>query len=113
MLRTCVSLCFACVWLLQAQNSSPPETAARAVLDSQCASCHGSAQMSGLDLRSREGMLKGGKRGAAVVPGHPEQSLLMKAILREGELKMPPGKQALASSDVAILREWIEKGAPW
>jgi len=69
--------------------------------------------MSGLDLRSREGILKGGKRGPAIVPGHPDQSLMMKAILREGDLKMPPGKQGLAATEVAVVREWIEKGAPW
>jgi len=67
--------------------------------------------MSGLDLRSREAILKGGKRGPAIVPGQPDQSLLMKAILREGDLKMPPGKQGLSTNEIAAVREWIAKGA--
>src|SRR5438445_4307517 len=33
--------------------------------------------------------------------------------MRQGDLQMPPGKQALASGDVARLRSWIEAGAPW
>ena len=51
--------------------------------------------MSDLDLRERDTILKGGKRGPAIVPGKAEESLLYKAVRREGELQMPPGKTAL------------------
>jgi len=69
--------------------------------------------MSGLDVRSSEGLLKGGKRGPAIVPGKSSESRLLKAVKREGELKMPPGNAALDPSDVALLGEWIDAGAPW
>ena len=67
--------------------------------------------MSDLDLREPATILKGGKRGPAVVPGNAEASLLYKAIKRDGELQMPPGKVALTAAEVAIIRDWIDGGA--
>src|SRR4051794_17187535 len=84
---------------------------AKAILDQKCVSCHGSARMSDLDLRDSGTILKGGKRGAAVVPGNAEGSLLYKAVKREGELQMPPGKVPLTSAEIAVLRDWINAGA--
>jgi hypothetical protein len=86
---------------------------AQAILGEKCASCHGAARMSEFDLRTREGLLKGGKRGAAVTPGRAAQSLLIQAVERGGELKMPPGKDALTAAEVQVLREWIDGGARW
>ena len=69
----------------------------RPVLAERCYGCHSSklkAPQGDFYADSKEGLLKGGKSGApAVVPGKPEESLLIKAI--EGthkDLKMPPGK---------------------
>ena len=75
--------------------------------------CHGAARMSDLDLRSQATLLKGGKRGAAIVRGNAAASLLVGAVKREGELKMPPGDASLKPSDVALLGDWIDAGAPW
>src|SRR5712671_4766507 len=83
---------------------------AGAILEARCLNCHGAARMSDLDLRQQETMLKGGKRGPAIVPGKAEQSLLYKAVKREGELQMPPGKVGLTPSEVAIIRDWIDAG---
>ena len=69
--------------------------------------------MSGLDLRARESMLKGGGKGPALVPGNAEESLLFLAASHRGELKMPPGKPALSAHDLDALRVWIDEGAPW
>src|SRR5262249_55185255 len=82
-------------------QSDPAEKSARSILDTKCAGCHGPAQMSGLDVRDRTTILKGGKRGPAIVPGNAEQSLLFKAIRRDGDLQMPPGKSALTAAEVA------------
>jgi mono/diheme cytochrome c family protein len=58
------------------------------VLYLRCTVCHGlRRQEGGLDLRTRASILKGGKSGPAMVPGHPEQSLILKRI-QSGE--MPP-----------------------
>jgi len=69
--------------------------------------------MSGLDLRSSDGLLQGGKRGPAILPGDASKSLLFSVIEREGELKMPPGDTSLKPSDIALLGKWIDAGAPW
>jgi len=84
---------------------------AKAILDTKCLVCHGDARMSDLDLRELTTVLKGGKRGPAVVPGNAEASLLYKAVKREGELQMPPGKTPLTPSEIGILRDWINAGA--
>src|SRR5712692_7447545 len=88
-------------------QSASVEKAAKAVLDAKCVSCHGEARMSELDFRELGTILKGGKRGPAVVPGNAEASLLYKAVRREGELQMPAGKAPLTPSEVSVLRDWI------
>src|SRR5713226_1466895 len=69
----------------------------RPLLTSRCYGCHSSKldqPMSGLLLDSRAGMLRGGKSGApAIVPGKPDDSLLISAVRRVNkDLQMPPGK---------------------
>ena len=87
--------------------------AARQILDKNCVGCHGPAKMGGLDLRERASLLKGGKRGPAVVPGDASASLLYRAVRREGDLQMPPGKNGLAAAEVETLKAWIDSGASW
>jgi mono/diheme cytochrome c family protein len=95
-----------------AQN--PPESSALRVLNANCSACHGAAaQMSGLDLHTREAALKGGSRGAAIVPGKAAESLLYQAVLRKGPLQMPPGKKGLSDADVEAIKTWIDQGAKW
>ncbi len=54
----------------------------------------------------------GGDSGPAIIPGEPEESLLIKAVsYKEKKLKMPP-KDKLEANEVAILKEWIRRGAP-
>ncbi|MCX6613062.1 MAG: PSD1 and planctomycete cytochrome C domain-containing protein, partial [Acidobacteria bacterium] len=89
------------------------DESARKILSTQCVSCHGAAKMGGLDLRSREAMLQGGARGAAVVPGKATDSILYQAVERKGNLAMPPGKKALTELEVATIRNWIDGGAKW
>src|SRR6266852_7068437 len=96
-----------------AAQSQSSAVAARNILEKRCQSCHGSVQMSGLDLRQRETILKGGARGPAVKPGNAGESILFQAAARVGDLKMPPGKDVLAPDDLEVLRKWIEDGAPW
>lgn len=85
----------------------------RPLLVENCASCHNAEEQSG-DLRvdSLAALIGGGESGPALVPYSPQRSLLMKAVRREGELKMPPD-DPLATGKVAKLEKWIEMGAPW
>ena len=106
---------------LCAQTAPSPEGLAfferniRPLLAANCYGCHSSKldkPMGGLLLDSRAGMLRGGKSGAAIVPGKPEQSLLLGAVLgSRPDLKMPPGKQ-LTPSEIEQLAQWIQMGAP-
>jgi cytochrome c553 len=92
--------------------AAPAYEAARAILESRCAACHGQAQTSGLDIRQRETILKGGKRGPAVIPGKADESLLYKVVAHVGDLQMPPAKP-LTAEEVAVIRAWINEGAVW
>src|SRR5262245_61227478 len=87
----------------------------RPLLVERCAECHaeGAKKMKGgLRVDSREGLLRGGESGAAVVPGKPEQSLLLKAMRWTDEnLQMPP-KAALPKEQVDAVEAWIRMGAP-
>jgi hypothetical protein len=84
------------------------------LLDSRCVSCHSAEKVKGgLRLDSREAALKGGDGGPAVVPGKPNDSLLLQAVMHsKKDLEMPP-KEKLTTNDIAVFRKWIEDGAPW
>ena len=92
------------------------ENKVRPVLVKNCFRCHGENEKAikgGLRLTSREGILKGGDTGPAIVPGNPEQSLLVKAIrYKDTNTAMPP-KQKLTDTEIAALTKWVEIGAPW
>ncbi len=82
-------------------------------LAAKCQTCHGEDGAAGLDLRSRESLLKGGQRGPGVIPGAAEKSLLYLALLgRDGFKQMPPGNP-LAADLIAAFKQWIDAGAPW
>jgi len=88
------------------------EKQVRPLLVKQCFSCHGQdQQFSSLRVDSREALLKGGKRGPAIIPGDATLSLLAKAVRHEG-LKMPMGSK-LAPEEIADIEKWINLGAPW
>jgi hypothetical protein len=100
--------------VVPAETSDETSRVALSVLEKNCMSCHGAAQMSGLDMRQREGLLKGGKRGPAITPGKPDQSLVYLSAAHQGELKMPLGSSnPLPAEDLAALKKWIEEGALW
>ena len=108
-----VHLVAPCTPLLGQADSSTSE-AALAILTNKCVACHGLAQMSGLDVRERDSLLRGGKRGPAVVPGVPEDSLLFLASAHQGDLKMPPASGSpLPVSELDILEKWIHEGVVW
>ena len=83
---------------------------AYSVLRQNCFACHGTAKMSGLDLRSAEGIRTGGDNGQVVVPSEPQSSRLYQFVTHQEKPTMPPGKK-LSDADLDILRRWIEAGA--
>ena len=92
------------------------EAKIRPVLIESCLRCHGDSKKSGaLRIDSREALLKGGASGEAIVPGKPEESLLIRAIQRQEDVSaMPPEKEkALRPNQVADFVAWIKAGAVW
>ena len=87
----------------------------RPMLERSCFECHShqSGKMkNGLTLDSRDGWATGGDAGPGGKPGDPDKSLLIKAVRHDDpELKMPP-KRKLPDDEIAMLEEWVRRGAP-
>jgi hypothetical protein len=88
------------------------ESKIRPLLETKCIECHGEALQEGkLRLDSRQGWQKGGTSGSPIKPGHPESSLLIKAVRHaDKDLHMPPDNP-LPAKDIALLVEWVRQGA--
>src|SRR5262249_32170828 len=79
------------------------------LLQSRCVRCHGASNPKAkLSLADADGLRRGGRHGAVVAPGKPDDSPLWQFV-RDG--RMPP-KEPLAEGERALLRRWIESGAP-
>src|SRR5579862_6509539 len=91
------------------------ESKVRPILVEHCYKCHSDQAehvKGGLLLDTREGCLKGGDTGPAVVPGDPKKSLLIKAVsYTDSDLQMPPKNEKLSDADIDTLVKWIESGA--
>ncbi len=86
----------------------------RPVLVEHCYECHSGKSKrleAGLRLDSRAAVLAGGDSGPAIVPGKPDESLLVEAIRYES-FEMPP-RGRLPDEAVQLLVKWTEMGAPW
>src|SRR6266436_8265076 len=86
----------------------------RPVLVSKCYQCHSASakELKGeLRLDTKEGLRKGGESGSSIIPGKPDESLLIKALRYEDGLEMPP-KDKLPDATIANFVKWIEMGAP-
>ena len=90
------------------------ESKIRPVLVERCYACHGDDPRKirgGLVLLDAEGLRTGGDSGAVIVPGSPEDSLLIEALHYEGLTQMPPDGK-LPASVIADFELWIRRGAP-
>ena len=83
-----------------------------AILQTRCVVCHGKDKESGLDARTREGLLKGGGRGPAIKPGDADESPLYRFVAGEEKPRMPMGEE-LSEYQIGLLKQWIDKGAAW
>src|SRR5579863_1252878 len=94
------------------------EKRVRPVLVDRCVSCHSAAKgktKGNLALDTREGWRKGGDSGPPIIPGKPQESLLVRAIRHEEEdgPQMPPEEAGgkLPEVQIAALVEWVRRGA--
>lgn len=90
------------------------------ILAEHCTLCHGvdaAVRKSGLRFDLRDSALKGGESGtAAIVPGQPEKSELIRRITStDADVVMPPPrhKKALSEKQIGVLTRWIKEGASY
>ena len=85
------------------------------LLISRCADCHGPDKQEGqLRIDARAAVFSGGVSGPSVVKGKADESILYQRIADIGdEARMPPGDDPLADAEVALIKKWIDQGAPW
>src|SRR4051812_38997737 len=126
------ALSFAALWLAMSTAMSAPSPIQVAVptreepvsyagvvadiLDAKCVGCHSSVLAENkLSLEDVASMLKGGKRGPAVVPGKADDSLIFQMAAHRVEPVMPPADKknakALTPEELGLLKLWIDAGA--
>ncbi|MGQ0554269.1 MAG: PSD1 and planctomycete cytochrome C domain-containing protein [Planctomycetota bacterium] len=92
------------------------EEQVRPILANNCFDCHGPEAVKlkgGLRMTGTASLVAGGDLGPALVPGDIEASRLVRAVrYTDPDLQMPPSGR-LSPSDVAVLEEWVRRGAPW
>jgi uncharacterized protein DUF1553/uncharacterized protein DUF1549/cytochrome c len=110
------------VWSKAAAAAAPPPAGAppdpafapvHGLFLSRCVRCHGpDRQEKGLRLDTRAGALRGGEAGPVVLPGKSADSLLLKRLLGQVEPRMPYQEAPLDAGQIALVRSWIDAGAP-
>ncbi len=118
-LRMALALAWAMVGVrvVHAQNAGVEffEKKIRPALVEHCYRCHGTNLKKirgGLALDTRAGWVKGGDSGPAVVPGHPDKSLLIQAIRFTDHVSNMPPKGKLPATVIADFEAWVAMGAP-
>ncbi|MSR75348.1 MAG: DUF1553 domain-containing protein [Planctomycetes bacterium] len=98
--------------LAQAQVAALWERA-RPVIERHCVRCHMPAKLrGGLDLSSREALLRGGKHGQVVDLAAPQSSRLLASVRAEQQPRMPYKEDALGPESIAALEAWVAAGVP-
>jgi hypothetical protein len=88
----------------------------RPIFVAHCYNCHSQdfKEAGGLRVDTHDGFFAGGKSGPVVIPGHPEQSLLIKKLLlNDPKHRMPQSAPPLSTDEIAILTKWVGDGAAW
>jgi hypothetical protein len=107
------------VWAAPASPTIDFQRQVRPILSDNCFLCHGpdkGTRMVEMRLDMKEGAMAVRKNGTVIVPGKPEESLLIKRIFSDDpNYRMPPtfSHKTLSAEQKETLRKWIEQGAPW
>ena len=114
-----LALCATRLLLAQMAPAVDFQREVRPILSDNCFQCHGpdsAARQSGLRLDRRESALEARPNGAPIVPGKSAESLLYRRI-SDPDLnsRMPPPEshKQLTPAQIALLKRWIDGGAPW
>ncbi len=87
----------------------------RPIFVRKCLKCHGGEAeiQSGFNLATREGLLKGGMNGKAVIPGNSRSSRLYRLITHAEEPYMPQDAPKLSDAEIGQIASWIDHGAQY
>jgi mono/diheme cytochrome c family protein len=93
-------------------------TRLKPVLEYYCTECHNprlAPVFGGLDLTTGRAAMTTGSHAPVILPGHPDQSLLV-TVLRLGHEEvfgMPPAPDKISDDEFNGVRAWIQQGAHW
>ncbi len=87
-------------------------TVVKPLLARYCVGCHGpTRQKAGLRLDTGAAVRKGDAAGSVVVPGKPDESRLLAAVLGTGDgERMPLDAPPLSTEQIERIREWVAQG---
>ncbi len=86
----------------------------RQILLDRCVDCHGGETLEGeFNIATREGLLKGGEKGAAIVPGKPQESRLYRLLTHDEKPHMPYDEEKLPAAEISAIAKWIDLEAPY
>ncbi len=84
-----------------------------AIFQNRCNACHNNdKKKGGLILDNFASLMQGGGSGAVVEPGDPDNSRLYLLVAHEEEPAMPPNSPKIPDAEIALIKQWIEAGAP-
>lgn len=115
-LWVCIGLCLGCGSLAHGDEAAKPVdylTEIKPLLSHHCFNCHGpETQKAGFRVDTAPALIQGGDTGEAIVPGKPDDSLLVHAITgTNGATKMPPKDPRLTDAEIDLIKRWIAQGA--
>lgn len=83
------------------------------ILRKHCFNCHNPDKAtSDLNVTTYQSLMAGGSSGEAIAAGNPDQSLLYRVVAHLEEPHMPPKQPRIPDAELAVLKKWIELGAP-
>lgn len=95
-------------------EDAPPVSYTRDVLpflEDQCIACHDDGfETSKLSVADVDAMIRGGRRGASIVPGKGAESLIVQFMKGTKQPQMPP-KTQVPLDQIDVIRRWIDEGA--
>jgi mono/diheme cytochrome c family protein len=114
--RVYFSLVLAAGWAL-AQKPAPVDLfrdQVQPILQKNCFGCHNAKlKQGGLDLSSRDALLRGSEHGSVVALGNPNDSQLYKLVAQISEPAMPFKGKKLEDEAIAKISAWIKAGVPY
>jgi hypothetical protein len=110
-----VILCLA-IWLIWPREEIDYNSQVKPIINAHCISCHGGVKQNGgfslLFEEQAKGKTKSGS--AAIIPGHPGKSEMIRRIVSDDpEERMPYEKAPLKKEEIRILKKWVKQGAKW